>query len=115
MFNFVLDQLRVVAVACTGGAEFLGLPHWYKYVCGHDFRIPQDIPLVGLAIMEMLLRIAAFVSIGYVVFGAVKYQISQGDPGKVGEAKGTVINALVGLVIATLAIAIVAFLGNRLG
>jgi hypothetical protein len=121
IFETLTQSVKVVAVACGGGGDFFGLPHWYKYACGHDFRFlanedgPSDIPLVGLAILEIMLRIAAVVAVGYVVFGAIKYQTSQGDPKKIEEAKSTIINALVGMVISALAISIVAFIGNRLG
>lgn len=120
MISSLLSQLRTFAVEC-GGGSFLGFPTWYKYVCGRDFRfLPQggqasDIPLVVLAIIEILLRIAALVAVGYVVFGGVKYVVSQGEPDKTSEAKGTIINALAGLLLATFAVAIVSFLGNRLG
>jgi len=115
------DLVHNVAVACGGGGSFLGFPTWYKYACGHDFRFladgsgPSDIPLVFLAIIEIMLRIAALAAIAYVVFGGVKYVVSQGEPDKISEAKGTIINALAGLLIATFAVAVVAFIGNRLG
>ena len=103
-----------MAIACSNNT-FFGLPSWYKYVCGRDFLIPEDIPLVLLALVEILLRVAGLVAIGFVVFGAVKYVVSQGEPDKTADAKGTIINALAGMVIATLSVAIVTFMGNRLG
>lgn len=120
MIDVFWTQLKTFAVECGGGG-FLGFPTWYEYVCGRDFRIvssdagPSDIPLVALAVLEILLRIAALAAIAYVVFGGVKYVVSQGEPDKVSEAKGTIINALVGLIIATFAVAIVTFIGNRVG
>lgn len=114
MFNSLTSQFQRFAVECSD-ATFLGLPNWYKYVCGRDFVFPTDIPLVLLALVEIMLRIAGIVAIAYVVFGGVKYVVSQGEPDKTNEAKGTIINALVGLMIATLAVAIVSFLGNRVG
>jgi hypothetical protein len=110
-------------IPCNGGGSFLGLPNWYEYICdsGHDLRLigdasgPSDLPLVGLAVMEILLRIVGFVSLGYMIFGSVKYVVSQGEPNKVSEAKGTIINALIGLIIASLAVALVSFIGNRVG
>lgn len=118
---FFLDNVQQTAVTCTPGGSFLGFPTWYKYACGHDFRFladasgPSDIPLVMLAVIEILLRIAALAAVAYVVFGGVKYVVSQGEPDKISEAKGTIINALAGLLIATFAVAFVAFIGNRLG
>jgi hypothetical protein len=122
MISSLLHNLRTFAVEC-GGGDFLGFPTWYKYVCGTNrpFRFlpsegqPSDIPLVMLAIIEIMLRIAALAAIAYVVFGGIKYVVSQGEPDKTSEAKGTIINALAGLLVATFAIAFVSFLGNRLG
>jgi hypothetical protein len=117
----LLPQLHNFAIECTAGGDFLGFPTWYKYACGHDFRFladssgPSDIPLIILAVVEILLRIAALAAVAYVVFGGVKYVVSQGQPDKISEAKGTIINALAGLLIATFAVAFVSFLGNRLG
>lgn len=122
MINALRSQLEMFAIECGGGGSFLGFPTWYEYVCargGGDFRIlandtgPSDIPLVALAVLEILLRIAALAAIAYVVFGGVKYVVSQGEPDKTSEAKGTIINALVGLIIATFAVAIVRFIGDR--
>ncbi len=114
MLNSLTSQFQRFAVECSD-VTFLGLPNWYQYVCGHDFVFPNDIPLVLLGLVDIMLRIAGIVAIAYVVFGGVKYVVSQGEPDKTSEAKGTIINALIGLMIATLAIAIVSFLGNRVG
>ena len=128
MVDMLFGHLKTtMAIACDPNArKVLNFPKWYQYACGHDFRFlavpsgqpnagPSDIPLVAIAVVEILLRIAALVAIGYVVFGGTKYVVSQGEPDKISEAKGTIINALAGLLLATFSIAIVAFLGNRLG
>lgn len=111
-------MMQRFAIECTS-KNFFGLPPWYKYVCGKDLGQPQNFigaaPLIMLAIIEILLRIAGTVAVAFVVFGAVKYVVSQGEPDKVSEAKGTIINALAGLVISAIAIGVVAFLGNRIG
>ncbi len=125
MFGALVANFQNFALQCSQGGTFFGFPTWYKYVCGGstgdvDFKfLPKtgtsDIILVVLALIEILLRISALVAVGYVVFGGVKYVVSQGDSSKVGEAKGTIINALAGLLISTFSVAIVSFLGNRLG
>jgi hypothetical protein len=118
MFSSLINQLQRFAVEC-GVDSFLGLQPWYIYICGRSLDNPQDflnaLPLIALAVVEDLLRIAGLVAIAYVVFGAVKYVVSQGEPDKTAEAKGTIINALAGLIIASLAVAMVSFIGNRLG
>ena len=118
--NQLLDHLPGMrhaadAFQCSNNGNFLGLPHWYDHLCGKEFKIPDSIPLILLSVLEILLRIAGIAAIAYVVFGGVKYVVSQGEPDKVSEAKGTIINALAGMLIAALAIAIVSFIGARIG
>lgn len=105
--------------ACEHG--FFGLPTWYKYLdvkapaCTIDkFKIPGDFSLVALAVAEILLRIAGIVAVAFVIWGGIQYVLSQGEPDKTKSALQTIINALVGLVIALLSTGIVAFVGGQL-
>ena len=61
--------------------------------------------------VEILLRIAGLVAVVYVVMGGFKYMTSQGEPENLKQAQGTIINALIGLVIAMLATAVVNVIG----
>lgn len=121
------------AASCRGG-NFLGFPPWYKYLPGADNTIydygskpplvighactPQihaigDVWLIGMAILEMLLRVAALAAIVLVVWGGIQFISSQGEPDKTAKARSTVINALIGLVISVSAAAIVSFVAGR--
>jgi hypothetical protein len=71
--------------------------------------------LIGLAILDDLIRIAALVAVGYVIYGGIQYVTSQGSPDATGKAQQTIINALIGVVLATLAASIVNLIGTRLG
>lgn len=106
--------------------EFFGLIPWWQYLPKTDFdnncNIVQfdvihgsDIPLVLLAIVDDLLRIAGLIAIVFVVYGAVKYTASQGDPENVSRAQSTVVNALIGLVVAMISVAFVTFISDKLG
>lgn len=106
--------------------QFFGLKPWYQYLETDDkcnvinFKVlpttgVSDFLLVALAIVDDLLRIAGFVAIGYIVYGGILYVTSQGSPDQTGKAQNTIINALVGLVIAVLAVAFVSFIGNKIG
>ena len=55
------------------------------------------------------LGVLGLVAVIFVVVGGVKYMTSAGDPGKVQQAKKTIIYALIGLIVCALAFAIVNF------
>lgn len=80
--------------------------------CG---QTSSDIPPVLLAIADDLLRIAALISLGFVIVGAFKYVGSQGNPDSTAKAQDTIVNALLGLAISVSAVAIVSFIGNKIG
>lgn len=69
---------------------------------------------VGIAVVEILLRIATLVALGFVIYGGFRYITSQGEPDGTKSAKQTILNALIGLVISLLATGIVAFVANEL-
>lgn len=120
-FNGLLNQF---AAAC-GGGNFFGFPHWYKYLtdtetiagkCTPKLDLannPGQIAAIALALLEILLRVSVLVAIGFVVSGGIQYMTSQGEPDKTRKARGTIINALIGLVIAVVAVTLVTFIGGQ--
>lgn len=71
--------------------------------------------LIGLAILDDLVRVAALIAVGFVIFGGFKYMTSQGSPEDTKSAQQTIINALVGVVIAIIAAGLVGYIGTKLG
>jgi hypothetical protein len=121
---FDMLYTRFAAGACD--SSFFGLKTWHAYLqknsdCSiKDFQVlggtsGSDFVLIALALMDDLLRIAGFVAIGYIIYGGILYITSQGSPDQTGKAQNTILNALIGLVIAVVAVAFVSFIGNRLG
>lgn len=117
------------AAECASKGLF-GLIPWYNYIndsehfkgCElHKFTLlprnghATDVPLVLLAIVDDLLRIAGIVAVAFVLVGALKYVTSQGNPEDTASAQSTIVNALIGLAIATVAVGLVSFLGHALG
>lgn len=74
----------------------------------------SGIILIALAIADDLIRIAGLVAVGYVIYGGFKYMTSGGSPDGTKQAQNTIINALIGVVIAILAASIVSFVGVSL-
>jgi hypothetical protein len=135
MYNpFVFQILTYTADICQG-KSFLGIPPWYQYlypkyisvnptskVCEFNLQLVQGgtlnlsaLTLVGLGILDILLRIGALVAVGYIVYAGFRYLTAQGEPDKAKQALGTIINALVGLGITIVAAAVVRFIGKALG
>lgn len=104
---------------CSNDVKILGIPTWYQYLplkedpeggCGIDnskVDATKTTVLVLLALVDILTRVASMVAVGFVVYGGFLFVISQGDPQKIVTARKTVVNALIGLVIAILASQIV--------
>lgn len=130
IYNFM--RLISVVGECdpkAGAPRFLGLPHWYEYMPGERDALGKCIPsfdwtktdqlirlwAIALAIIDIMLRIGALVAVGYIIWGGFQYMSSSGEPDKTKAAKDTILNALIGVIVAILAVAIVSFIGNTLG
>jgi hypothetical protein len=108
---------------CDNG--FFLLPHWWKYLnpppdpsngCSlPDFNFPDDIAPVGLALIDILLRVAGLVAIVSIIIAGVMYITAGGDMQRTAQARKRIWNALIGLSIVFLASGIVAFIGSKLG
>lgn len=115
--------------ACKKG-DFLGMLPWWYYLPQSDLDTSTcsikhfhflsgsghpDLPLVLMAIVDDVLRIAGVVAVAFVLYGAFQYVSSQGNPEQTAKAQSTVINALVGVAIASVSAIFVNFLGQKLG
>jgi hypothetical protein len=120
MFKGILSHFAAPCV--TSDPNFFDLPTWYRYleketingrceIVNFGF---EDIPLIGLALIDIGLRIAALVAIGYIIYGGIQFVVAQGEADKTKKARQTIINALIGLVIALFATAIVTFIGSSI-
>jgi hypothetical protein len=123
--------LQIFAAGCDT-QNFFGIPPWYKYLVSSgrmtatgtgceisgafDWKPDggSDIILILFGILDMMLRISAYVAIGFILWGAIQYITSDGQPDRTKNAQSTIINALVGLVIAMVATAAVSFFGRTL-
>ncbi|MDL2341582.1 MAG: hypothetical protein QFB87_00700 [Patescibacteria group bacterium] len=106
---------------------FFGLKPWYHYLkldpttCDidrtafHTLGSNSSFLLIGLAVVDDLLRIAGLLAVGYVIYGGIQYITSQGSPDGTSKAQATVLNALIGLAICLVAIGAVSFAGKALG
>lgn len=140
--SFMMPKAGAQAGAQAGTAgscsrSILGLPTWFRYLeLGPDCEVvgpridpeterPVDYPngefdwqraagYVAVAVVEILLRVGSLVAVAFVMYGGFRFITSQGDPEGAKNARTTIINALIGLVITIASASIVSFIANRL-
>ena len=111
--------------ACSPGGSFLRFPTWYQYLgnetvagkCTPKIDLthnPGQVALIGLALLEIMLRVAGIVAVGFVIYGGFQFILSQGQPDRATAARNSIINAIIGLVIAISATGIVMFVATNL-
>ncbi|MCA9328596.1 hypothetical protein KC959_02405 [Candidatus Saccharibacteria bacterium] len=112
------------AAACNDfDKTVLGIPTWYKYLQGEDvsgkcrpiINASKDALPIGLAVLEAAMTLGGLVAVVMIFVGSFKFVIAQGESKKITEAKNTVINSVVGLVIIIISTRIVSFIAGRIG
>lgn len=94
----------------------LTIPPWYHQLCDDTGRqveiseIPDDIVVLLLNIVNIAIQIGGYVAVGFVIWGGIKYVLSNGESNKTASAKTTIQNALIGLLIVLASVAIVNFI-----
>ena len=90
--------------SCGG---FLGLNSWDCNVNISDQdSLKSGVWMIAAKVLTDITVIAAYLVLGYVIYGGYKYTFSAGDPGKVAEGKKTLAHAFIGLAIVMSASAI---------
>ncbi len=125
----VLSLLSPLAMAMPAGADaspakpaiplcnakILTFPAWYNGLnCSGLDGSPKltslnDIWKIVLNILEDVIQIMGYVTVGFMIWGGIKYTKSQGAPDQITEAKNTILQAAVGLGIILASVAIVNF------
>lgn len=107
--------------------SFLGFPVWYRGLtdasgsciikspsqlntAASNDGLQKFILIVALNIVEAAMMLAGYVAVGFVLYGGFQYLTSQGDSGGAVKARTTITNAVIGLIISIVAVAIVNFI-----
>ncbi len=83
--------------------------------CNISVHFPGDLWAIGLAVLDMLLRIGGFLAVISIIIAGVQYITSMGEPEKGASARKRLTNSLIGLVIILIASGVVAWIGNTVG
>lgn len=114
------------AVASAACGRLLTFPTWYKGLVVNNQscelkEISNDVSgnrknkvdirsfiiIIILNVTEMLLQLVAYATVVFLIVGGFKYITSTGDANNMANAKKTILNAIIGLIIALMAVGIV--------
>lgn len=118
-----------VMAAKTCKSSFLGFPAWYDGLVNSsdcslkspsslgapaNTQLSRYIWIIALNILQIMLMAVLYVSVGFVIYGGFLYMTSTGDSGRVASGKKTVLNAIIGLVLSFMSIAIVNLIAGNI-
>ncbi|MFZ2275637.1 MAG: pilin [Candidatus Nanogingivalis sp.] len=124
-FGLAVFDSKVASAACASdGAQLFSIPAWYrgltkegsceiKTISNKDDAGANSVTIQSFVwtvignVFDAIMRIVGVVATGYIIWAGFQYMISAGDSGKMANAKTTLTNACIGLVIAIVASGIV--------
>lgn len=80
--------------------------------CTPNFTGLSDIFPIGLAALDILLRVAGLVAVISIIIAGVEYIAAAGNAEKITGARKRAVNSLIGLAIALVAVVTVSFIGR---
>jgi hypothetical protein len=101
----------------AGVAGFLGFRSWDACLEKDSSGAPiiralEDVWKIAIIVVEFFIKISGYLAAGFIIFGGIKYVKSQGEPGETAQARQIINNALMGLIICLLSVAIVQFIAG---
>lgn len=109
-------------------ADFLLFPTWYRGLDREGSTCNIDMPTSGndgqnvqtfifiivLNLIDIALRVIGYAAVGFVIYGGFKYLTAAGSPDRITAGRKIITNALIGLVISFLSVAIVNFIASSI-
>lgn len=102
----------LLAADCTGQSLFpdlFGGGLRNSGTCEVEFTKLSDILILVANIISILMVVAGFVAVAFIIVGGFMYIASSGEPANIKKAKETIVNAVVGLILAMVAFGVVRF------
>ena len=116
---------QAVTTCKLANQSFFFLPPWWEYlptgevdglgVCSPTIVFPDGILPIGLAVLDMLLRLAGFIAVISIIIAGVQHIFSGGDVQKAASARKRIWNSFIGLAIVMVATLFVTFVGRQIG
>lgn len=111
--------------ACSNKGKILTLRPWYSGLTNNDCSLKSPgvdtnsqanyIWKIALNIVDDLLQLIGYTTIGYIMYGGFLMMTSNGAPDKAARGRKTIMSAAIGLVIALASVALVNFISSKIG
>ena len=95
---------------CGGeGRYLLGMPSWDRGlgdcddISADEILGGEKVKIIASNVVAIATQIAAFIAVGFVIFGGFTFVLSSGNAEQAANARKTIINAAIGLVIVIMA------------
>lgn len=121
----VIPASTAAAAKCT--SSFLTFPAWYDGIIDQSTcrvavpnvdknggGLPQFIFRIVLNIIEIALQLVAYAAAGYIIYGGFKYLTSAGSADRITSARKIIQNAIIGLIISFMSVAIVNLVSDNI-
>ena len=102
-----------------------GVKPWYSGLTNNDCSLRSPgadansqanyIWKIALNIVDDLLQLIGYTTIGYIMYGGFLMMTSNGAPDKAARGRKTIMSAAIGLVIALASVALVNFISSKIG
>jgi len=120
--SFSIVPSQVAFAAADNCTSKFGIPTWYRYlpttskceVKDKDLNSKTVFPLIILGAIDIALWLAGLLAVFMILWGGYKFILSDGNPDQIAGARKTILNAVIGLVIAIFAAQVVKFIASRL-
>lgn len=110
---------------CDKKGRILTLKPWYDGLTKDDCSIKDPgsdadsqanfIWKIVLNIVDDLLQLIGYTTVGYIMYGGFLMMTSNGAPDKTAHGRKTIMSAAIGLVIALASVALVNFISSKIG
>ena len=111
--------------ACSNKGKILTLKPWYSGLTNDDCSLKNPgtdtnsqanyIWKIVLNIVDDLLQLIGYTTVGYIMYGGFFMMTSNGAPDKAAHGRKTIMSAAIGLVIALASVALVNFISSKIG
>ena len=111
--------------ACSNKGKILTLKPWYSGLTNDDCSLKNPgadtnsqanyIWKIALNIVDDLLQLIGYTTVGYIMYGGFLMMTSNGAPDKAAHGRKTIMSAAIGLVVALASVALVNFISSKIG